>query len=51
MDEDQEGDVGRQLAGLGVRVVDRPDLWVGRRAGGVRRVSSMLAKQAWLVGV
>ena len=51
MDEDEEGDVGRQLAGLGVRVVDRPDLGVRRRLGGVRRVGGVLAEQAWVVGV
>lgn len=48
MDEDQQGDVGRQLAGLRVRMVDRPDLWVCRRAGGVRRVGGVLAEQAWV---
>ena len=51
MDENQEEDVGRQLAGLGVRVVDRPDLGVCRRLGGVRLVGGMLAEQAWFVGV
>ena len=51
MDEDQQGDVDRQLAGLGVRVEDCPDIGVGRRLGGVGRVGGMLAEQAWFVGV
>ena len=48
MDEDQQRDVGRQLVGLRVWVVDRPDLGVGRCRRGVRRVGGVLAKQAWV---
>jgi len=48
MDEDQQWDVGRQLVGLRVWVVDRPDLGVCRRTCGVRRVGGVLAEQAWV---
>ena len=51
MDEDQQRDVGRQLACLCVRVVDGPDLGVCRRTCGVRLVGGVLAEQAWVGGL
>lgn len=51
VDEDQERDVCRELAGLGVRMVHGPDVGVRRRTGGVRRVGGVLAEQAGIGGL
>lgn len=51
MDEDEQWDVGRQLACLRVRVVDRPDPGICRRICGIGRVGGVLAEQAWVGGL